>query len=394
VQQEDLSAYVYKIEHNAKGNNQTYLKILGGNLKIRRQYHINDSESLIKFRNLKTVKQGIVVETNEVIRNDIAILCNVQELCIGDYLGIKPALVQALDIPSPALKSSIFPVNMEERSKLISALTFLNIEDPSLDFVINEQNNDLEVNLYGLTQREVILSFLEERFKIQASFDEVKTIYKERPKRHVEKTIPIEVPPNPYWASIGLTIEPLAIGSGLQIESNISLGYLNHSFQNAVFDGIRKACQSGLYGWEVTDLKVVFSYGFYYSPVSTPADFRQLAPYVFRLALQESGVDILEPVLRFNLEIPQHAHSRAIIDLQKMHGNITHINNNQEWVSIEGEIPLDTSKEYPVEVKAYTQGIGVFVTEPLDYRITKNGMANSQKRVEKDKLFFMFEKMK
>ncbi|WP_406658437.1 hypothetical protein RAO05_09445, partial [Ornithobacterium rhinotracheale] len=26
------------------------------------------------------------------------------------------------------------------------------------------------------------------------------------------------------------------------------------------------------------------------SPVSTPADFRQLTPYVFRLALQQSGV--------------------------------------------------------------------------------------------------------
>ena len=29
-----------------------------------------------------------------------------------------------------------------------------------------------------------------------------------------------------------------------------------------------------------------------YSPVSTPADFRQLTPYVFRLALQQSGVDV------------------------------------------------------------------------------------------------------
>ena len=51
-------------------------------------------------------------------------------------------------------------------------------------------------------------------------------------------------------------------------------------------------CQSGLHGWEVTDLKVTFTQAEYYSPVSTPADFRQLTPYVFRLALQQSGVDI------------------------------------------------------------------------------------------------------
>ena len=39
---------------------------------------------------------------------------------------------------------------------------------------------------------------------------------------------------------------------------HISYGYLNHSFQNAVFEGIRMSCQSGLHGWEVTDLKVTF----------------------------------------------------------------------------------------------------------------------------------------
>ena len=41
-------------------------------------------------------------------------------------------------------------------------------------------------------------------------------------------------------------------------------GYLNHSFQNAVFEGIRMSCQSGLHGWEVTDLKVTFTQAEYY----------------------------------------------------------------------------------------------------------------------------------
>ena len=42
----------------------------------------------------------------------------------------------------------------------------------------------------------------------------------------------IEVPPNPFWASIGLSVTPLPLGSGVQYESRVSLGYLNQSFQN------------------------------------------------------------------------------------------------------------------------------------------------------------------
>ena len=87
----------------------------------------------------------------------------------------------------------------------------------------------------------------------------MKTIYKERLKTKSEYTIHNEVPPNPYWASIGLIIEPLPIAGGLVMESEISLGYLNRSFQNAVFDGVKKACESGLYGWEALTLKSLFS---------------------------------------------------------------------------------------------------------------------------------------
>ena len=56
----------------------------------------------------------------------------------------------------------------------------------------------------------------------------------ERPLKAASHTIHIEVPPNPFWASIGLSVTPLSLGSGVQYESRVSLGYLNQSFQNAV----------------------------------------------------------------------------------------------------------------------------------------------------------------
>ena len=46
-------------------------------------------------------------------------------------------------------------------------------------------------------------------------------------------------------------------------------------------------------GWNVTDCKICFEYGLYYSPVSTPADFRSLAPIVLEQALKESGTQLL-----------------------------------------------------------------------------------------------------
>ena len=324
--------------------------------------------------------------------NDIAIVEDMEDFRIGDYLGTKPCLIQGLSHQHPALKSSVRPNKPEERSKVISALNTLWIEDPSLSFSINSYSDELEISLYGLTQKEIIQTLLEERFSVKVHFDEIKTIYKERPVKKVNKIIQIEVPPNPYWATIGLTLEPLPLGTGLQIESDISYGYLNHSFQNAVFEGIRMSCQSGLHGWEVTDLKVTFTQAEYYSPVSTPADFRQLTPYVFRLALQQSGVDILEPMLYFELQIPQAASSKAITDLQKMMSEIEDISCNNEWCHIKGKVPLNTSKDYASEVSSYTKGLGIFMVKPCGYQITKGGYSDNIRMNEKDKLLFMFQK--
>ncbi len=60
---------------------------------------------------------------------------------------------------------------------------------------------------------------------------EPSVIYLERPQKKASYTIHIEVPPNPFWASIGLTVTPLPVGSGTQYKSEVSLGYLNQSFQ-------------------------------------------------------------------------------------------------------------------------------------------------------------------
>ncbi|RGD33534.1 GTP-binding protein, partial [Bacteroides sp. AM18-9] len=413
-----LSSYLYKIEHDPKGHKRSFLKIIDGSLRLRDVVRINDSEKFIKIKNLKTINQGREINVDEVGANDIAIVEDMDDFRIGNYLGAEPCLIQGLSHQHPALKSSVRPDRPEERSKVISALNTLWIEDPSLSFSINSYSDELEISLYGLTQKEIIQTLLEERFSVKVHFDEIKTIYKERPVKKVNKIIQIEVPPNPYWATIGLTLEPLPLGSdeleislygltqkeiiqtlleerfsvkvhfdeiktiykerpvkkvnkiiqievppnpywatigltleplplgtGLQIESDISYGYLNHSFQNAVFEGIRMSCQSGLHGWEVTDLKVTFTQAEYYSPVSTPADFRQLTPYVFRLALQQSGVDILEPMLYFELQIPQAASSKAITDLQKMMSEIEDISCNNEWCHIKGKVPLNTSKD-------------------------------------------------
>ena len=70
----NLSSYLYKIEHDAKGHKRSFLKIIDGSLRLRDVVRINDSEKFIKIKNLKTIYQCRVINFYEVGANDIAIV--------------------------------------------------------------------------------------------------------------------------------------------------------------------------------------------------------------------------------------------------------------------------------------------------------------------------------
>ncbi|MBZ4299420.1 elongation factor G, partial [Streptococcus pneumoniae] len=101
---------------------------------------------------------------------------------------------------------------------------------------VDSATHEIILSFLGKVQMEVTCALLQEKYHVEIEIKEPTVIYMERPLKKAEYTIHIEVPPNPFWASIGLSVSPLPLGSGMQYESSVSLGYLNQSFQNAVME--------------------------------------------------------------------------------------------------------------------------------------------------------------
>lgn len=373
----ELSAYVYKIDRDSQMRKLTYMKVVSGNIKMRDDVFINETERSFKIKNLETIKNAGFERVERVESNDIAILVDDSMLKIGDFIGVKPSEFKTIEMAKPALKAAIKPVELESRSKLITALYELTEEDPFLDCEVNKSTGELGLKLFGEVQMEVIESILIDRYDIEVDFGELKTIYKERPKKSSKAVIHIEVTPNPYWASVELTLEPLPLGSGLIYETNVSYGYLNSSFQQAVKDAVSKACKQGLHGWEVTDLRVTFSYGLYYSPVSSPSDFRNLTPYVFWEALRNAETEILEPYLNYTVEIPNEYCGKVISDIKSMGGSMEEMKSKGEKLILTGKVPVNTSKSYQGDLFAFSNGEGMFITEPLGYDVYKGELVEN-----------------
>ena len=365
----ELCGRVFKIEYTDHKQRLVYLRLYSGTLHLRDTIILPEKKK-VKLTEIYIPSNGEMIQTEIVCSGDIFIIPN-NTLRLNDIIGNEKILPCNVwnDKTVPILRTRIEPIKIEEREKLLDALTEIADTDPLLRYCVDTITHEIVISFLGTVQLEVICSLLIEKYHINIRIEDPTVIYLEKPLQKADYTIHIEVPPNPFWASIGLSITPLPIGSGIQYESKVSLGYLNQSFQNAVREGINYGLEQGLYGWEVTDCKICFEYGVYYSPVSTPSDFRFLAPIVLEQALKKAGTQLLEPYLSFILFTPQGYLSRAYNDAQKHCAIIETSQSKNDEIIFTGHIPVRCINEYRNTLTLYTNGQAVFLTEFKDYQI-------------------------
>ena len=390
-----LCGRVFKVEYTDCGQRLVYLRLYSGTLRLRDTVALAGREKL-KITEMRIPSKGEIVRTDTAHKGEIVILPS-DSLRLNDILGDKTQLPREMwsDVPFPMLRTTITPKTAEQRDRLLDALTQIADTDPLLHYEVDSTTHEIILSFLGRMQLEVVSALLTEKYKIETAVKEPTVIYLERPLKVASHTIHIEVPPNPFWASIGLSVTPLPLGSGVKYESRVSLGYLNQSFQNAVMDGIRYGLGQGLYGWNVTDCKICFEYGLYYSPVSTPADFRSLAPIVLEQALKKSGTQLLEPYLSFTLYAPREYLSRAYHDAPKYCATIETAQVKKDEVVFTGEIPARCIQAYRTDLAFYTNGQSVCLTELKGYQAAVGKPVIQPRRPNSrlDKVRHMFQKV-
>ena len=393
--QSELCGYVFKIEYTDQKKRLSYLRLYHGTLHLRDTILLSKKKK-IKITEMLIPSNGEIVPADHACSGEIVILSD-DTLKLNDILGNEKLLPRRawIDNPMPLLRTTVEPQKSEQREALLNALIEIADTDPLLHFEIDTVTHEIILSFLGKVQLEVICSLLEEKYHVRVAMREPTVIYLERPIKKATYTIHIEVPPNPFWASIGLTVTPLPAGSGTQFKSEVSLGYLNQSFQNAVMEGVRYGMEQGLYGWRVTDCEICFDYGVYYSPVSTPADFRFLAPVVLEQALKRAGTQLLEPYLSFTLFAPQEYLSRAYNDAPKYCAVIESTLLKNDEVIFTGEIPARCIGEYRNDLNFYTNGRSVCLTELKGYQENSGEPVLQPRRPNSriDKVRHMFQKI-
>ena len=284
----------------------------------------------------------------------------------GNVLGEAPPR-PACQLAVPLLQVQAFAQEPDKLPALVEALQELSQEDPLLDLEWVPESRELHLCITGKIQLEVLTERIQQRYGLAVSFSEPTVIYKETPASAAQGE-EVYLAPKPCWAVVRLLVEPLPRGSGIQFESIIKEKELPYRYQNHVRQSLPEALRQGRKGWEVTDAKFTLIGGQHHHVHTHPLDFFVATPVAVQRALVNSGTLLLEPMVRVTLSAQEELLGKVIRDMVAMRGAFDTPILHQGTFTLEADLPVATSLDYPTAFRSMTSGKGVYASAFLGYQ--------------------------
>ena len=198
---------VFKVERELSGEKVAYVRMFAGTVRAREQVPYGNGADG-KITALSVLSGGPPVPSAAVTAGQIARVCGLADVQIGDTIG--PAAVAARQhlFAPPTLETLVVPATAADRPALYAALTQLAEQDPLINLRLDDIRRELQVSLYGEVQKEVIQATLATEFGLQVAFRESTTICIERVLSSGAAVERMDRGGNPFRATVGLRIEP------------------------------------------------------------------------------------------------------------------------------------------------------------------------------------------
>ncbi len=365
--EEPFSAHVFKVRHAEDGNRVCFLKILSGSLTVKDKL-ILDGETE-KINEIRFYTGNKYQPAQKAVAGDLCGVCGLSRVKAGEVIGLKTSREEL--ILQPAMGCAVsFDESISPR-EVLSAFRILEDEEPTLSVFWNEELQDLQIQIMGSIQQEIIADELSRRFGISVTFGDCKIMYRETIAAPVYGYGHFE--PLRHYAEVHLKLSPLPPGSGITFESQISTDYFEKQYQHLVKTHVfEKQHLGALTGSPITDVKITLLNGKAYEEHTVGGDFREATYRAIRQGLFSAESRLLEPVYAFEVAVPQALCGKIISDIQRMAGESEPPEVTPNSTVIRGIVPVSTAMNYPKTLAMETSGEAQISLRVAGYRPCHN----------------------
>lgn len=294
----------------------------------------------------------------------------------GDTYGAesKMCTLESMFVPAPVIKMAISAPDRASSDKLGKALQRFRKEDPTFQVFNDEETNETIMAGMGELHLEIYVERIKREYKVEVEVGAPKVSYRETPSQAVEFNYKHkkQTGGSGQYAHVVGTLEPLPENAPEEFifEEKIVGGRIPKNFIPACEKGFKSAVEKGpLAQYPVTGTKIILSDGSYHDVDSSDLAFQICSRDAFKEAFNKSKPCLLEPVMKMEIEAPEHFQGPIVGDITVRRGIMEHSEVREDkTVQIICEVPLSEMFGYATDLRSMTQGQGTFTMEFKGYR--------------------------
>jgi elongation factor G len=368
---EPFCGLVFKIQADRHGDLH-YVRIYSGRLRANSRVLNPGKDKKENVPQLWRVQADRRSQVQEVLAGDIIGVIGLKHSITGDTLcdPKEPILLESIAFPETVISMAIEPETSTERKKLSDVLEMMKRQDPTFRARENEDTGQTLISGMGELHLEVIKHRLLRDFKLNVRVHKPRVSYRET----IEKAVEVmgechrNVGGQMLAAKIRIRMEPFPKGQK-PVTVAVAPGIeLPQQYLTAIIEVLSEQGEGGgLLGFPLMHVKITVLAGEVHETESNELAFRYAAADAFMNALRQSGIVLLEPIMRLEVTVPEENLGEIMGDLQQRRATIVRTHVRGKNTVIEAHAPLANLFGYSSAMRGLSQGRATCTIEPYSY---------------------------
>lgn len=368
------SAYVFKTMVDPFIGKYSFVKVCSGVLKGDDTVYNTDTDAEAKLGKIYTLVGNKPVEVEELFAGDIGAIAKLGTTKTGDTLSTKntPVSYGKTEFSKPYTYMKYVVANKGDDDKVSQALSKMMAEDVTLKAVNDSENH--QSLLYGMGDQhlEVVVSKMEERYKVKINLEVPKVAFRETilKKSDVDTKYKKQSGGHGQYGHVKMRFEPSGdLETPYVFEEEVVGGAVPKNYFPAVEKGLQESVGRGpLAGYPVVGVKAVLYDGSYHPVDSSEMAFKTATIQAFKKGFMEANPVLLEPIASVKVKVPDDYTGDVMGDLTKRRGRVLGMNPvSSGYQVIEADIPMTGLFGYCTTLRSMTGGRGTYSYEFARY---------------------------
>lgn len=369
-----LVCYAFKLVDNRYGQ-LTYIRIYQGSLK--------KGNSITNIANGKKINVGRLVrmhsdnmeEITEAGAGDIVALFGVD--CASGTTFTDGSLrynMTSMHVPNPVIELVIEAKNRDDLNNLSKALNRFTKEDPTFQVMVDKESGQTIIKGMGELHLDVYIERMRREYKVDVQTGAPQVAYRETITRSApfDYTHKKQTGGSGQFAKVVGEMRPMAVeGDSDKVYNFVNSvvgGRIPKEYIPSCDKGFQSCMDAGsLIGFPVVGIEMEVKDGQYHDVDSSDMAFQICARMAFRQAFEKAGAQILEPIMKVEVQTPSEFQGGVVGNLSQRRGNIVGTSEELGYATIVSEVPLAEMFGYATDLRSMSQGKAEFTMEFAKY---------------------------